>query len=81
MRWRIAVRLIDTSGFPAAGVQIQVVYLPGTAQVTVEEPPRTDVNGETVFFIEASEEVCVTIEVHAGSLVLFEKPLVCFRSD
>jgi hypothetical protein len=70
---------MDTSGLPAAGVQASIVFLPPGEPVAVEPPPPSDANGYAVGYVSSTSQICVTIEVHAGGVVLREKPVVCFQ--
>ena len=38
----------------------------------------TDANGYAVGYVSTTEQVCVTIEVHAGGVTLRETPTICF---
>ena len=77
-RWRIAIRLVDIYGLSVPGAQAHLVIMPDTAPVTVEDPPLTDGNGGADGYVQASEQICVIVEVHVGDVVLLEKPSVCF---
>lgn len=74
------MRLVDTFGLPAAGVQGNIVFLPSSAPVTVEDLPPTDGGGYAVGYVSSSEDVCITVEIHVGGVVLLGKPYFCFSS-
>ncbi|MGC8873774.1 MAG: hypothetical protein ACP5SI_04910, partial [Chloroflexia bacterium] len=77
-RWRILVQVIDIYGLPAAGVQVQLTFIPASAPVVVESPSPTDANGLTEGYVRSDQAVCVLIEARVGSVTLLEKPTVCF---
>jgi hypothetical protein len=79
VRYQVTIRLIDIYGLPAAGVQAEIVVLPAGQPVTVENPPPTDSEGYATGYVSSSQEVCVTLEIHAAGVVLLEKPVVCFH--
>lgn len=79
-RYRILIRLVDIYGLPAGGVEVELHYIPPTAPVTVEQPPLTDGNGETIGYMESTESICVIVEAHVGEVILMEKPRICFSS-
>jgi len=72
------VRVIDIYGLPAAGVQVQLSFVPASAPVVVEDPPPTDADGVTVGYVQSDQAVCVIVEARVGDVVLLEKPTVCF---